>query len=115
MKDRKTPTSHRSGHLVKLLDFLQRFASIHYEKDFYDSDAEQINKKYQNELEDMMIELRRYDITEIGDLYLTTGGRVVLDKGYGEYFSDSERIFTLKEITSGIPLDKFIERLNRRW
>jgi len=114
MKDRKSPEEYRAGNLVKILDLLQRFAEMRHEKDFYDVDAFTITEKYQSELEDMMMELRTFDITEIGDLYLTTGGRVVLDKGYGEYFSDEERIFTYKEITSGIPLDVFLQKLNNK-
>lgn len=112
MKDRKKPEAYRAGNLVKILDLFQRFANIRHEKDFYNTDVDQINKKYQDELEEMMMELRAFDITEIGNLYLTTGGRVVLDKGYGEYFSPEEQVFTLKEITSGIPLDKFNKGLN---
>ena len=112
LKDRKKPKDHRQGKLVKLLDLLQRFSTIQHEKDFYDLENQQIKIKYQEELEDMMRELRSFDVTEIGNLYLTSGGRVVLDKGYGEYFNEGDKtLFTLSEITGGIPYKKFMKRL----
>lgn len=113
LKNRKKPKEHRQGKLVKLVDLLQRFSTIQYEKDFYDVENEQISVEYQDELEDMMRELRSFDITEIGDLYLTTGGRIVLDKGYGESFTEADKvIFTREQLTSGIPHAKFVKKVN---
>lgn len=113
LKDRKKPTEHRQGNLVKILDLIQRFSRMSHEKEFYDVESEQINKKYQDELEDMMRELHGFDITTIGNLYLTSGGRVVLDKGYGEYFNDGDMvIFTLKQLKSGMPYKEFKERID---
>jgi len=114
LKTRKKPTDHRQGQLVKLLDLMQRFSTIQHEKDFFDSTVEQVNPKYQEEIEDMMRELRNFDITEIGNLYLTSGGRMVLDKGYGEYFNKNDKvIFTLKELTSGMRYEDFMDKLNK--
>jgi len=118
MKDRKKPTSHRQGNLVKLLDLVQRFSEMRHDEDYWVFDKTDIfdkghlNSKYHEELDEMMKELREFDITEIGNLYLTSGGRVVLDKGYGEYFGKSDKIvFTLDQLTSGISYKKFMERL----
>ena len=108
LKDRKKPTEHRQGKLVKLLDLVQRFSNMYHDDNFYDVEEGQINKKHQDELDDMMRELREFDITEIGDLYLTSGGRVVLDKGYGESFNESDKvIFTLDELIHGISYEQF--------
>jgi hypothetical protein len=113
LEDRKKPTDHRQGVLVKILDLVQRFSVMYHEDDFYDIEEGQINKKYQEELEDMMRELRKFDVTEIGNLYLTSGGRIVLDKGYGEYFTDGDKvIFTLNQLTSGMPCKKFKKRID---
>ena len=117
LKDRKKPTEHRQGKLVKLLDLVQRFSNMYHDDDFYDIEREQISKEHQDELDDMMRELRKFDITEIGNLYLTSGGRVVLDKGYGEYFNDSDKvIFTLDELTHGMPYEVFKKELiKEKW
>jgi len=114
LKNRKKPTEHRQGNLVKLVDLMQRFSKMHYNDNFYNVEEDQINKKHQEELEDMMKELRNFDITEIGNLYLTSGGRIVLDKGYGEYFYDSDKvIFTLEQLKSGMSAEKFIKEINK--
>jgi len=114
LKDRKMPRDHRQGALVKIVDLMQRFSTMQHEKDFYDLENEQIRVKYQEELEDMMRELREFDISEVGNLYLTSGGRVVLDKGYGEYFGDGDKvIYTRKQLHSGIPLSKFLKDVNK--
>lgn len=118
LKDRKKPTDHREGNLIKLIDLIQRFAEMRHEEDFWlfnekdRYDDGKINSKYMDEIQDMMKEIRIFDITEIGNLYLTSGGRVVLDKGWGEYFDKSDRvIFTLDELTSGMLFKKFVKRL----
>lgn len=114
LKDRKKPTEHRQGKLVKLLDLVQRFSELYHDDDYYDIEREQISKKHQDELDDMMRELRNFDIVEIGNLYLTSGGRVVLDKGYGEYFNDKDKlIFTLDELTHGMEFETFKKRIDK--
>jgi len=118
LKDRKKPTSHRQGNLVKLVDAIQRLTEIQHEDDFWlfgcQFDEGHMNPKYADELHDIMRELRLFDITEIGNLYLTSGGRVVLDRGWGESFNERDGvIYTLEELTSGIPLNKFIDRINK--
>ena len=117
LKNRKKPTEHRQGKLLKLLDLVQRFSNMYHDDDFYDIEREQISKEHQDELDDIMMELRKFDITEIGNLYLTSGGRVVLDKGYGEYFNDSDKvIFTLDELTHGMPYEVFKKELiKEKW
>ena len=111
LKDRKKPTEHRQGNIIKIADFIQRFAEMRHEKDFYDDECN-ITHKYQDELDKMMKEMRLFDIYEIGDLYLTVSGRVVLDKGWGEYFTEGDKkIFSLKELTSGMNYDIFMERI----
>jgi len=120
LKDRKKPIDHRQGNLVKIVDLIQRFAEIQHEKDFWKFDPDnhfddgEINPKYMDELQDMMREMRLFDITEIGNLYLTSGGRIVLDKGWGEYFNDGDKVvFTLEELVSGMPYDVFLKRLEK--
>lgn len=112
LKNRKKPTEHRQGKLVKLLDLIQRFSNMYHDDNYYDIEKEQIAKEHQDELDDMMRELRAFDITEIGDLYLTSGGRVVLDRGWGESFGKGDKtIFTLEELTDGMPYEFFMEKL----
>lgn len=113
----KKPTEHRQGTLVRLVDAIQRLCEMKHEDDYYVFDGDmmcsgRINPKYQDEMEKILQELHLFDITELGDLYLTSGGRVVLDRGWGEYFDKSDRvIFTLDELTNGMPKEKFLERL----
>jgi len=120
LKRRKKPTDHRQGNLVKLVDAIQRLTSIRHEEDFiiFDGDmasSGHFNQKYQDEIEDIITELNMFDITEIGNLYLTSGGRVVLDKGWGEYFNEGDKVlFTLDELKHGMPLKTFMERLKDR-
>jgi len=118
LKDRKKPKEYRDGKLTKLLDLVQRFSTMKHDEDFINIEEECISFKCQGELIDMMRELRDFDITEIGDLYLTSGGRIVLDQGYGESFGKEDTvIFTLKELKSGMSYKAFkekIEKLNRK-
>jgi len=121
LKDRKKPTDHRQGQLVKLVDCIQRLTAIQHEEDFWifkekgcfdPVDEGHMNPKYTDEIQDIMRELLFFDSTEIGDLYLTSGGRVVLDKGCGEYFNETDTvIYTRNEITKGIPYEVFIKKL----
>ena len=42
----------------------------------------------------------------------TSGGRIVLDKGYGEYFNSSDKkLFSLEELIRGMDAEKFIKKL----
>jgi len=119
LKDRKKPTDHRQGKLVNLLDLVQRFSEIYHDDDYWLFDKNdrfddgRINPKHLREIDDMMRELRAFDITEIGNLYLTSGGRVVLDRGYGEYFNKSDKvIFTLEELKSGMSYETFKKKID---
>ena len=117
LNDRKKPTEHRQGNLVKLVDAIQRLYEIRHEEDFFVFDGDMmssghINSKYQDEIEDILQELNLFAVTEIGNLYLTSGGRIVLDRGWGEYFNKSDRVlFTLDELIHGMPKERFMERL----
>lgn len=117
MKTRKDVKEYRSGNLVDLVDAIQRFTDIQHEKDFWlfgksMHDEGAMNPKYQDELHDIMGELQLFDITKIGNLYLTSGGRIVLDKGWGEYFGDGDTtIFTLDELTSGMNVKSFFKKV----
>ena len=117
LKDRKKPTEHREGKLVNLVDLLQRLTSIRFEEGYYvvDGDGDfHYNQKYADEVDSILKELHDFDITEIGNLYLTSGGRVVLDKGYGECFNDSDTvIFTLDELKCGMNYDTFKKRIDK--
>jgi hypothetical protein len=48
-----------------------------------------------------------------GILYLTSGGRVVQDCGWGEYFSQpyDKPIFTLDELRRGTTLKEFLKKI----
>ena len=81
MKLRNECVSHRQGTLVGIADWIQEITHVQYDDDL---NEEQKDIKIDN----LIREMRNFDITTIGDLYLTSGGRIVLDKGYGEYFMD---------------------------
>lgn len=121
LKNRKKPTDHRQGTLVKLVDLMQRFYSIQHEEDFwlFDKDNQfdegHMNQKYQDEIQELMRELGNFDVTTIGSLYLTSGGRIVLDSGCGEYFNETDTvIFTLDELKKGLPANVFITRIAKK-
>lgn len=124
LKTRKKPTDHRQGNLVKIVDLMQRFTAIQHEEDFWlfkdkgcfdPVDEGHMNPKYIDELQDLMRELNLFDITTIGNLYLTSGGRIVLDKGCGECFNEADTvIFTLEELTKGLPANVFLHRLGEK-
>jgi len=118
LRVRKKPTDHRQGTLVRLVDAIQRLIDIQHEEAFivYKQDVHldmgHMNPKYEDEIEDIMRELLLFDVIEIGDLYLTCGGRVVLDKGCGEYFNETDKVlYTQKELTAGIPYEDFVDKL----
>jgi hypothetical protein len=118
IKNRKKPTDHRQGKLIRLVDAIQRLTAIPHEDDYWIynkddiEDSGHINPKYADEMDDILRELNVFDIYTFGNLYLTAGERVVLDKGCVEYFNETDTVlFTLKEITSGIPYDRFMEKM----
>lgn len=117
LKTRKKPTEHRQGTLVKLVDAIQELIELRFSEDLYIATDKEGDDLFPNpEIFEKMLEstddLRKFDITTIGDLYLTSGGRVVLDKGYGECFNESDKIiYTLEELKLGIEYNKFIRRL----
>lgn len=77
-----------------------------------DDDLDMLEQQYAIELGKRIQELHEWNITQIGDLYWTSGGRIVLDKGYGEYFNEGDKkLFTLEELTVGMDADKFLARL----
>jgi len=119
LKHRKKPTAHRQGTVIRLVAASQRFTEIQHADDFWLFDKDErfdegkMNPKYVDEIQDLMKELRQFDIIEYGNLYLTSGGRIVLDKGYGEYFGDSDKvIYTLDELTRGIPAKQFLKKIS---
>lgn len=104
LKRRKKPRERRQGKLTRLADLLHELGK---KKGKILTDEEE-----KEETDRLLRELRAFDITEIGGLYLTPKKRIVLDKGYGEYFSDADiELFTKQELTQGINIDKFEERL----
>lgn len=117
LKIRKKPTEHRQGILVQLVDTIQELINLRYSKDLYITTNEKEHDLIPNpEVFDKMLEvtkeLKNFDITTIGNLYLTSGGRVVLDQGYGEYFNESDKIiFTLDSLKLGIKYEEFMKRL----
>lgn len=119
LKNRKKPTEHRQGTLIRLVDAIQRFTEIQHEKDFWLFDEHKrfsgkMNPKYIDEIQNLMNEIGDFDIVKYGNLYLTSGDRVVLDKGYGEYFGDSDKIiYTLDELTQGIPAKQFLKKISK--
>ena len=118
LKNRQKPTAHRQGKLVRLVDCIQRLAEIQYDDNFWifkekeRFDEGHMNPKCADEVQDIMRELRAFDSTEIGDLYLTAGGRIVLDRGCGESFNDSDTvIFTRGELTNGMAANAFLKKV----
>jgi hypothetical protein len=91
-----TQKNHRQGTMIAMIDLIQ----------------EMINTEDEDRMLELKHEIRKFDVTTIGDLYLTTGGRIVLDKGYGEYFTKGDKkIFTLQELTSGMKYGVFMNIL----
>ncbi len=106
MELRKKCTNHREGTIVGIADWINEITHVQYNEELT---GEQKDTKIRT----LINEMRSFDITKIGNLYLTSGGRVVLDKGYGEYFNNSDKVlFTLEELKSGISKENFQKRLN---
>ena len=81
-----TQTEHREGTLIAFVDLIHELTDLEYGKDKELPEDDRIEK-----CSKILRKIRSFDITTIGDLYLTNGGRIVLDKGYGEYFGEGER------------------------
>jgi len=120
LKTRLKPTEYREGQAQRFLDAIQTLMDFNSRKDLFlpvakndDPFAEcRYNPKVMDEIMEILRELRHWDITEEGDLYLTSGGRIVLDKGYGEYFTPSDKkIFTLEELHQGIKYEEFLSKI----
>lgn len=115
LEQRKGVKEYRAGQAQRFLDAVHALVEITNAKGFITFDKED-NAHYDSQsIEDIikiLYELRRWDIGKVGDLYLTSGGRVVLDKGYGEYFTEGDtKLFAREELHSGIRFDEFMKRL----
>ena len=114
LKDRKKPTEHRQGTLVQLLDLFQEISEFKHNNNLFDVEGDKYNTKEVEKLLCLINELRMFDIIQYGNLYLTSGGRIVLDKGYGECFNDSDKvIYTLDELTRGTPAKQFLKKISK--
>lgn len=116
---RKKPEDSRYGTMIRFIDAVQSLVMLQYDKELLLPQREgdymsiEYNPKVIAKMLEIMKELRTFDVTTIGDLYLTTGGRIVLDKGCGEYFTKGDRkIYTLKELTTGIQFKDFKDKIN---
>lgn len=106
MKLKKHCTGHREGVIVGIADWIEAITHVQYEDKLTEEQKE-------IKIDNLIREMRNFDITRIGDLYLTSGRRVVLDKGYGEYFNESDtKLFTLEQLKSGINIKEFQNKLN---
>lgn len=118
-KEKMTPTSHRQGVLVDLVDTFHALMETRHDENLMEKTADFSEIKYNTEVIEKILgllhELSIFDITKIGDLYLTSGNRIVLDKGYGEYFNDSDKkMFSLEELKQGIPYDVFLKKIQEK-
>jgi len=54
------------------------------------------------------------DIHKLESLYLTSGGRIVLDRHYGEYFNETDtKLFSIQQLCKGIKLEEFKKELSK--
>jgi len=122
IKRRKKGDTHRQGMLIRLVDALQELIHLQYDKKLWiphpandnedDPDSYIPNPKVFEKMLEILSEFREFDITDIKALYLTSGGRIVLDHGYGEYFNDGDKLlYTREELRSGIRYPEFMEKL----
>jgi len=128
LKRRLKPNSNRYGVIQQFMDAMQQLIMLQYEKDLFlhppDGDdfdymSPQYNPEVVDKMMDILKELRGFDITEIGPLYLTSGGRIVLDHGYGEHFMDGDTLlYSRAELRQGMnPYDlikKIQDELKKR-
>ena len=99
--------NYRSGTLFGFMDLVHELTDLNYDSE------ERTEEERQDKISNILGEIRSFDITTIGDLYLTSGGRIVLDKGYGEYFNNSDKVlFTLDKLKSGVNSKEFQKKLN---
>ena len=118
LKRRLKPNDHREGQAQRFLDTVQALIQLKNDKKLFlnNEDGGYMDCVYNSEIIEKMLsilnELRSWDITEVGNLYLTSGGRIVLDKGYGEYFTcNDQTIFTKEQLHRGIKLKEFKEKV----
>lgn len=117
IKTIKKPTERRQGTLIDLVDAIQKLIHMQYDDNLLIEKGEnyEYNPEVVNKIMSELTKLRVFDITKIGDLYLTSGDRIVLDKGYGEYFGVSDIVlFKLEELTTGMNSDTFIKQLSEK-
>lgn len=117
MKDYKmTPTSNRQGTLVDLVDKIHAVVELSNNipiESTFDNETTFFEQEHVEKIIEKLRNIREFDITTIGNLYLTTGDRVVLDRGYGEYFTKCDKtLFTLDELKQGIPYKIFKDKIN---
>jgi hypothetical protein len=103
-----TQTKHRDGTLIAFVDLIHEITDITH------GDGQDLKDDVKaDKFNEITGKIRSFDITTIGDLYLTSGGRIVLDKGYGEYFdAGDKKLFTLKELKSGVSPKEFRDKLD---
>lgn len=115
LERRKDPKDRRETHKIqKFVDAIQALIGKRSDLKQYDAEKDtwEYNDQEIDEVENILDELRSFDITEVGSLYLTPKKRVVLDKGYGEYFTDADiELFSKEELHNGINVEKFEQRL----
>ena len=117
---RKKPTEHRQGKIIRFADAIQELINLQYDKNTIRIIGEgancdfEYNKEWVEKISKILKELRLFDITEIGDLHYTCSGRVVLDRGYGEYFHSGDTvIFKRNEMFTGVDGKEFLKRIKK--
>jgi len=104
----QTQNNHREGTLIAFMDLVHELTDMDFSSKGDITEDQKTMKR-----DEIIKKIRIFDITTIGNLYLTSGGRIVLDNGYGEYFTEADQLlFTPEELKSGIKLNKFMEKLN---
>lgn len=110
------PHKWRVLQLIEDLAFfdIHNGSKLHNPSDWeFDNNTEEFKANLEK-FKGLQMKLRKILITDIEDLYLTSGGRIVLDHGYGEYFNSSDSIlFTKEELRCGIKPERFIEKINK--
>ncbi len=119
LKTRQKCTAHRQGVMIKFFDTIQALINIKqdnklikFKKPHDPNDMGSYNHEVIDKMFNILDELKMFDITEIGDLYFTSGGRIVIDRGYGEYFNSGDtKIMEKHELMSGIEYDSFLQKI----
>lgn len=114
IKTIKKPDEHRWGTFIDLVDTIQKLIHMQHDEKLLveKGDDFEYNPEVVKKMLDEMKKLHMFDITKIGDMYLTAGDRIVLDRGYGEYFGTGDIVlFKLEELMTGMNSTTFITRL----